>query len=46
MQGGGGVHWVHVYLPTWEKSSAQECPKLERKFLPDMSAISVQIRQN
>ena len=24
--------------PTWEKSSAQKCPKEERKFRPDMSA--------
>ena len=24
--------------PTWEKSSAQRCPKEERKFRPDMSA--------
>ena len=37
-QGRGGVHWVHVHPPTWEKSSAQKCPKEERKFLPDMSA--------
>ena len=34
----GGVHWVHVHLPTWEKSSSQKCPKEERKFRPDMSA--------
>ena len=38
-----GVHWVHVHTPhpptpTWEKSSAQKCPKEERKFRPDMSA--------
>ena len=31
---GGGVHPP----PTWEKSSAQKCPKEERKFRPDMSA--------
>ena len=24
--------------PTWEKSSAQKCPKEERNFRPDMSA--------
>ena len=24
--------------PTWEKCSAQKCPKEERKFRPDMSA--------
>ena len=24
--------------PTWEKRSAQKCPKEERKFRPDMSA--------
>ena len=24
--------------PTWEKSSAQKCPKEERKFHPDMLA--------
>ena len=24
--------------PTWEKGSAQKCPKEERKFRPDMSA--------
>ena len=50
-----GVHWVHVRPPppppTWEKSSAQKCPKEERKFRPDMSAKknvarSAQIRQN
>ena len=38
---GGGVHWVHVQPPpppTWEKSSAQKCPKEKRKFRPDMSA--------
>ena len=29
---------MHVHLPTWEKSSAQKCPKEERKFRPDMSA--------
>ena len=34
---GGGVHWVHVH-PPWEKSSAQKCPKEERKLRPDMSA--------
>ena len=36
----GGVHWVHVHPPppTWEKGSAQKCPKEERKFRPDMSA--------
>ena len=40
-QGGGPLgarappshHW-----PTWGKSSAQKCPKEERKFRPDMSA--------
>ena len=37
-QGGGGVHWVHVQPPTWEKSFPQKCPKEERKFRPDMSA--------
>ena len=33
------MHWVHVYPPppTSEKSSAQKCPKEERKFRPDMS---------
>ena len=37
---GEGVHWVHVNTPppTWEKSSAQKCPKEERKFHLDMSA--------
>ena len=36
---GGGVHWVYVHPPpTWEKSSAQKCPKEERKFRPDMLA--------
>ena len=30
--GGGGAH------PTWEKASAQKCPKEERKFRPNMSA--------
>ena len=36
----GWVHWVHVHPPplTWEKSSAQKCPKEARKFRPDMSA--------
>ena len=29
---------VHLPPPTWEKSSAQKCPKEERKFRPDMSA--------
>ena len=29
---------VHPPPPTWEKSSAQKCPKEERKFRPDMSA--------
>ena len=33
------VHWVRVQPPTWEKSSAQKCPREERKFRPDMSAI-------
>ena len=36
-----GVHWVHVHTPpppTWEKSSAQKCPKEEKKFHPDMAA--------
>ena len=52
----GEVHWVHVHPPpppppTWEKSSAQKCPKEERKFRPDISAKkkcarSAQIRQN
>ena len=34
------MHWVHVNppSPTWKKSSAQKCPKEERKFRPDMSA--------
>ena len=37
---GGGVHWVHAHPPppTWEKSSAQKCPKKARKFRIDMSA--------
>ena len=29
---------MHVHPPTWEKSSAQKCPKEERKFRPDISA--------
>ena len=29
---------AHPPPPTWEKSSAQKCPKEERKFRPDMSA--------
>ena len=35
------MHWVHVHQtppPTWEKSSAQKCPKEEKKFRRDMSA--------
>ena len=38
---GGVVHRVHLHPPPpliWEKSSAQKCPKEERKFRPDMSA--------
>ena len=27
-----------MHPPTWEKSSAQKCPKEEEKFRPDMSA--------
>ena len=33
----GGVHWVHVHPPSWDRSSAQKCLKEERKFRPDMS---------
>ena len=35
------MHWVHVLPPpppTWEKRSAQKCPREERKFRPDMLA--------
>ena len=35
---GGGVHWVHGFPMTWEKSSAQKCLKEETKLRPDMSA--------
>ena len=34
----GGVHWEHVHPPTWEKGSAQKCPKEKRKFRQDISA--------
>ena len=34
---GGGALGARA-PPTWEKSSAQKCPKEERKFRPDMSA--------
>ena len=36
-QGGGGALGARA-PPTWEKNSAQKCPKEERKFRPDMSA--------
>ena len=37
--GGGGALGVRAPSPpTWEKSSAQKCPKEERKFRPDMLA--------
>ena len=29
---------MHVHPLTWEKSSAQKCPKEERRFRPDVSA--------
>ena len=35
--GGGGALGTRA-PPTWEKSSAQKCPKEKRKFRPDMSA--------
>ena len=36
--GGGGALGARAPPPpTWEKSSAQKCPKEERKFRPDMS---------
>ena len=39
----GGVHWMYVHPPPTPhphlgESSAQKCPKEERKFRPDMSA--------
>ena len=34
---GGGALGARA-SPAWEKSSAQKCPKEERKFRPDMSA--------
>ena len=46
---GGGVNWVHVHPQTWEKSSAQKCPKEVRKFRPDTSAkknVHVPLRYN
>ena len=33
----GGALGARAPPPTWEKSSAQKCPKEERKFRPDMS---------
>ena len=36
-RGGGGALGARA-PPTWEKSSAQKCPKEERNFRPDMSA--------
>ena len=39
-RGGGGCTGCTCTPPppTWEKSSAQKCPKEERKLCPDMSA--------
>ena len=34
----GGCTGCTCTPPTWEKSSAQKCPKEERKFRPDISA--------
>ena len=36
-QGGGALGARASPPPTWEKSSAQKCPKEEQKFRPDMS---------
>ena len=38
--GGGGALGARA-SPTWEKSSAQNCPKEERKFRPNMSAKKI-----
>ena len=43
-----GAH-VPLPSPTWEKCSAQKCPKEGRKFRPDMSAekiVHVLLRYN
>ena len=34
----GGALGARAPPPTWEKRSAEKCPKEERKFRPDMSA--------
>ena len=34
----GGCTGCTCTPPTWEKGSAQKCPKEEKKFRPDMSA--------
>ena len=38
MQGGGALGARATPPPHLKKSSAQKCPKEERKFHPDMSA--------
>ena len=39
--GGGGCALGARASPTLEKSSAQKCPKEERKFRPNMSAKKI-----